>query len=429
MKKLKLQFGLFFLLLAVAMGALLINSYHQMNREERELWSSRAEKVYNHFQSEISDFLTQEDARSFSHYRFYYMPDETAQRGVGLQRSPLSRLPRNGAPGLVGYFQIDPNGSCQTPYLPHRRTHARLRDEPARIALNNRLKEIIKPLNEDLRSESLSLQALSEEALSFESLDHFSSEELRDLRFDIQAPSPQFSRAPQMPMKSEPDAISPSQSARNVYPNPIQEQIKRRKQKKSAREEVSKKIAQQKQMARRQITAGVAQLRTFEEESMDSLDLSGIEMGALSSQGSATITITRSLVPAVPPSLYVDPFQARMVDEQDEDYLIFYRKVWLNQNLYIQGFVVELEKFYSWLMDRSFANSNLPSFSIAELSANGKALANYGNSELRVNATDLLFKRNMGYPLDNFTWKVFAAFIPHQTARVYLYGITILASR
>ena len=90
MRKLKIQFISFFILLAASLGLLLTYSYDQIDKEEQRLWQGIAESVYNQFQSTISDFLNQEDQRSFSEYRYFYIPESQVQQSIALNVSPLS---------------------------------------------------------------------------------------------------------------------------------------------------------------------------------------------------------------------------------------------------------------------------------------------------------------------------------------------------
>src|SRR5262249_14543604 len=112
--------------------------------------------------------------------------------------------------------------------------------------------------------------------------------------------------------------------------------------------------------------------------------------GAVSGDRTASEEEARS------PQVFPDPFQARLVDRA---HLVFYRKVWIERRQYLQGFAVDLEKFYSWLMDQSFANSELPEFALARLELSQRPLAQYGIVDLPIEGLAPLFRRAFGYPL------------------------------
>jgi len=287
-------------------------------------------------------------------------------------RSPLSQLPKNDSKGLIGYFQIDPNNVCYTPYIPQMKLLYPLPDNVERKALHSKLENLTQSLQRDVQKEAPTAHSPRERHFGFAGM------------------------------------------PRNIYPNPIQEQIHKMKEKRKqakppheteqsgAMEDRQEKPTQN--MPRRQVHAYPSQLKTFEEPASATLEEENI-----------------AVVPAQFLSIYIDPFQARLIED---DVLIFYRKVWLNKKLYIQGFAMDLQKFYSWHMDLSFANSALPRFTVAKLGLDGHTLAGYGEPDLAAKADSLLFERSLGFPLNRFTWQVFAAFIPRQSARIYLYALT-----
>src|SRR4030095_902134 len=149
MKKLKLQFLLFFLLFAGAAGFLLFNSYRQMAGEEKAIWVSQSEQVFDQIQARISEFLNQEDARSFTEYRYYQASDFGGKSPKVI--SPLStQIPQDDPRGLLGYFQIDPDGSFSTPYLPREEGGPR-----ADLDLRKEREKSLEALTRSLRSELL----------------------------------------------------------------------------------------------------------------------------------------------------------------------------------------------------------------------------------------------------------------------------------
>ncbi len=367
MRKLRIQFVLFFIVLAAGLSLLIGYALRQMNREEQDLWREIAEESYNEFQAEISEFLTREDKRSFSQYRYYYVPE--GQDGRSRRRSPLSKIPKT--EGLIGYFQIDPDNSFHTPYLPPYGPLPRFRDFAQRQVLEKRLKDMAHSLLEEKP------ETLEEES-------------------DDKAMAADFE---------------------NIYPNPIKEQKNRYKQKTEQKAPqamappASRAPAPQaeasaggasitleifggkKQRARRKVAIAPRQLESFAQQTLN--DRNG--------------------------SAFVDPFQARLASA---DTLIFYRKVWLNQQRYIQGFAMQIPSFFKDLMGETFANSGLIRFAKAQLIYKRRPLADFAMFQATQRADHLLFQRTLGYPLDLFSWKVLVTEIPHGTGRFYLYTLS-----
>ncbi len=61
-------------------------------------------------------FRRREDSRPFYLYNHYYSPPDVLAVADPVAVSPLARAPDD--PRVVGYFQIDPDGTVRTPYTP-----------------------------------------------------------------------------------------------------------------------------------------------------------------------------------------------------------------------------------------------------------------------------------------------------------------------
>lgn len=81
-----------------------------------------AERVFDEVERELSALLEREEARPFAEYAFYFAPETGKKSGPVEAISPLAQLPRED--WLVGYFQINPDGSFQTPHQPLDRDRA-----------------------------------------------------------------------------------------------------------------------------------------------------------------------------------------------------------------------------------------------------------------------------------------------------------------
>lgn len=376
MNRLRLQFLAFFILLAGALAFLLTYAYNQINKEENRLWQGIAENVYNQMQAKISEFLLEEDRRSFSHYRYFYIPGAQVAQTPALNVSPLSKLPRNDPRGLVGYFQIDPDGTFHTPYLPSNPDRPTIDNLMERKLLESKLKQIVKNLEKD--------------------------ENLSQSRKGVDKKTrPKISSG----YRRRGDRSS-------IYPNPLV-QKKRHKQMPASVPDTSADGGVQDGEAdelEQEVTSNIVQYQTFLEQK------AALDTAAKGLAGGEDL-------PAKPPSIFTDPFRARLIDWKN---IVFYRKVWADQKMYIQGFVIRLADFYDWLMGLSFENSQLPQFSLSLIKWEDRTLARSGNGELNGTATHTLFQRNLGYPLNRFTWKVAYKRLPHTTSRTVLNILTAL---
>ncbi|MBF0491606.1 MAG: HAMP domain-containing histidine kinase [Deltaproteobacteria bacterium] len=384
MKKLRLQFFAFFLLLQLGLLFLLLNSYRQMGIEEKSLWESESTKVYNQMQAQMSDLLNLEDARSFKEYRFF-------------GASALSNL---GYPkGWVGYFQVDPDGSFSTPYLPASEEAKALPDYSLRL---NKQKEIEKSTSDFRKG-------------------------MKGAFADRSVKGEGKPKARVLP---------------NIYPNPI-----RRKQLESAAPAPSaiqgamkdndKKLdfapaELESQVARRQEAVPAGSVKTFEQnfvESKKPMPLKSLPLEkpkpqvflgdvggkvAATGQGLAEATPLREKAPSS--VVWLDPFQAKVSGAS----LIFFRRVWVEEKMYLQGFVLQAQPFFEALMQGSFDNSDLPRFSGARWMYEKQPLAQYGRVEAAANPQNILYSHPMDYPLASIRWEILGRSWPQISTRLYL---------
>lgn len=432
MKRLRLQFILFFVLLASSLGVFAWNSYKQLRREERELWKTQSERVYNQMQAAISDFLTAEDGRRWSDYRFYgtLKPGMYPKQPVGI--SPLSKPPVDDTRGLIGYFQIDPEGQFSTPYLPEGWPEAMdmlVRASSGRRELYKRLRDITLSLQSGVPSKdskSVSFIELGDlKKGAGEILDELSGNLVTTEGFGGAGDKNDdgLFRSADEPRKEEAQSGVAAVRSRNIYPNPVQEQaVQLEKRKMSA----SKKFDMAPKPASKAAEMATEPLPTGAVASAPAPGLMQAETPPLSPSAPPRLQDSGHEVESdllIPASVLTDPFQARLVGEK---HLLFYRKVWADQRQYLQGFAVDLEKFYNWVMDQSFANSALPDFALARLELEGRALAQYGIEDIAAaNGVSPLFERALGYPLNLFDWRVYADRIPQIGTRWFLNALSI----
>jgi signal transduction histidine kinase len=123
MRRIRIVFVLVSLALVACMGPLIKRALDAVELEraaQHEIVSSR---IFDEMERALSALVGREEERPFGHYRFYYAPSATVGGEVALTRSPLAALPD--VPYVVGYFQIDPDGSLHTPHRPRDEALAR----------------------------------------------------------------------------------------------------------------------------------------------------------------------------------------------------------------------------------------------------------------------------------------------------------------
>ncbi len=114
MRRIRLIFALLAVLLLVSRALLVQRTLRSLAVEREVRHRAVAERVFDEMERELSGVLRREEDRPFEHYRFYATLDESG--GGHAARSPLSAPPE--ASYVVGYFQIDPDGSFHSPLVP-----------------------------------------------------------------------------------------------------------------------------------------------------------------------------------------------------------------------------------------------------------------------------------------------------------------------
>ena len=116
-RRLRRWLALFFLALAIPTAILIHQAYSELKWEAFHQHRLQAEELAARIDDHCMQLIAQEEARPFTDYAFLNIAgDPTASF---LQRSPLSAYPlASTIPGLIGYFQVDAQGTFSTPLLP-----------------------------------------------------------------------------------------------------------------------------------------------------------------------------------------------------------------------------------------------------------------------------------------------------------------------
>jgi signal transduction histidine kinase len=105
--------------LAIPLACLIRRVYTHLEREAFYQYRAAAEAVVHHINQRLEEILQAEENRPFDEYSFLKVSANPLLQGVAVTTSPLSELPpRSAVPGLIGYFQINPDGSLHSPVLP-----------------------------------------------------------------------------------------------------------------------------------------------------------------------------------------------------------------------------------------------------------------------------------------------------------------------
>ena len=115
--RLRKLLAVIFLALAIPTAVLIWQGYSQLKWEAFHQYRGLAEELNSRIDARLIEMINAADARSFADYTFLVV---TGKPSVNfLQRSPLSALPVvEDLPGVLGYFQVDSQGTFSSPLLP-----------------------------------------------------------------------------------------------------------------------------------------------------------------------------------------------------------------------------------------------------------------------------------------------------------------------
>ncbi|MFQ5930366.1 MAG: ATP-binding protein [Acidobacteriota bacterium] len=353
MKKLRLYFALFFILVAVPIAILLKHTYTNLAQESFFFYRKTAEGVMATVHQRLQQSLQDEEQRPYTHYRYIHVADRPVPQQEGLNLSPLAGFPvQSEIPGILGYYQIDPDGSFRTPLLPdgvpdngivvpHREEREQLRDRLASLLKGQtfyassgfRAQQEGRRLEESTAPRKKAFSNLRE---NLESNVDVSLEKGYD-----KESSQQYALVPR---GEEEKTEGAGYFERRVQKtSPKQAQVFDSKLKDAYSEELDKAIDRKVSPPRSDVVRNRAPGR---EENR------ALEMGD-DLVGSRDVDVNSA--PEVVAE--VDPFRSQLIDKE---WLVFYRKVWSQDRRYIQGFVTRLTEFLQAHLNPNFLNSALP---------------------------------------------------------------------
>ena len=159
-KRLIVIYSAIFAVIALPVAGLLYDSYLHMQDESKAEWAMHAAQVLKMADNRIKDDLAIENKRSFMEYRFIKVA-KTISAGEQPTYSDLAlNFPVTSCnsdsskldycsqyAGLIGHFQIDPDGVFSTPYLPAGALgQVQLENKEVRESFQNQLKFIVRDM-------------------------------------------------------------------------------------------------------------------------------------------------------------------------------------------------------------------------------------------------------------------------------------------
>ncbi|MGR8948005.1 MAG: sensor histidine kinase [Gammaproteobacteria bacterium] len=485
-KRLRGLLLLFFMILMLPVGALLFFAFQQMKWEIYHQYREQAEALAERINQQLTALVNQENLRPSTDYRF--LSARQSNGSVQLTPSPLSRLPASlGIAGLVGYFQIGPNGQFTTPLMPDNTDHDLSNEQlRARRAISAAIQEILVNERTDIRKdESYSTTAEAPEQdqltardsesdrpgdfvastestaksttgmaklyLRKDSIAQFDDKAKKNYQSNRQrlGSVAELELDDSLAQKAEQIVPAPSATARFQQPESSTAESKSRKEKVTTYELASPPIAvpNERDLARRENGKRRA------EAAIDSTIPSNIdhdqdvaEAFAPSADAGAELMEPENPAGAMLRSrdagtsgkfATIKGFETEVeylrLSIFDDEHLVIHRNVWQQSERYIQGFVIRREEFVKNFIESAFYGTSLASMSQLLVAMNDDVLnifstpdnSRYTSSPGSLTGT-VLFQRDLVSPFNGFSLIFNITELPLGTSIRYLAWVTAI---
>lgn len=353
------------LCLGILLALLLSRVYTHMRREVFFQYRTAAEEVVERLNQRLAEVLQAEESRPFDEYSFLNITANPLLQGTAVTTSPLSTLPpRSTVPGLLGYFQMNPDGRIHSPVLPAlddtelaanaERFGFGSAELEKRLALRRQLEQLLlsgAPMTTSTRRRQ---QLITEPASPMGPAEVRPQQEGRAAFGDGEAASAATETdavaglRDTLPSADRPGAATESLAGKKA-PQPPAAAAKSS----AYRERRKEQVALPEQSTTAQVQGALERLNTLPPsagERMRSSDTAATP---------APLTLPPQAQPGVKILTFegeVDPFQCTILPG---DRLLFFRKAWRNNLRYIQGFIVDHNTFFQPLVAASVGDNTI----------------------------------------------------------------------
>ncbi len=454
-KSLRRWLLLFFLALAIPSAVLIQQAFSRLKWETFHQHQIIAEELAQRIDTRFQQLINVEEKRAFTDYVFLNIVGDPAANF--LQRSPLSTFPPQSAiPGLIGYFQVDAVGKLNTSLLPNSANAANRygiseQERQQRLALQNSIQQILaenylvqssQPAQTPIAEKPNAEQQLAIDELEADAGYKFSKDRLSksDSRQDndasIENKSTEVGTVTQQ--SATPAASSPAMQEEQIQGQAVFDQLNQRirRKKQKTKQEAGKTLGRVEDLKlddryrAKQIPPQKKQSRALAERELNiekraRKELNALPETVLSERGEFTDATKPSQlsatnqVPTQEKAAYreqaqsqirirtfeseIDPFEFSLLDS---GHFVLFRKVWRNDQRYIQGILLDQQPFLQGIIQTTFQPSTLAQISNLLVAYRGDVFAMYHGqptydylSSTKKLQGDLLYQTRLSAPL------------------------------
>ena len=379
-RRLTLLLALFFLALVLPTSILVYQAYGQLKWEAFHQHQQLARELTLRIDAGFNKLIAREENRPATDYEFLNV---TGSSGTAfLQRSPLSVFPpESEVPGLLGYFQVDASGQLRTPTVPAENAASygissnelqQRRQQEGRIRgildKNRLVGKSDAPL--DLVVESAGLGVVvgavrrDSPAAIEESEVMASSIALEDS--DSRGQSV-FDELSSRKLQSFPDSDLPTEQVKDL-------KLEDSYQVAAAPAKSSKpKAKKQAEVKRSRKETGNLPAAVMAQEPVPALEKSNADVVEYELDLSAQV-LNQQAIRIQTFESEVEPMEFSLLDS---GHFVLFRRVWHNDERYIQGLLIDQNSFIEELIAPAFRESNLSSMSRLIVAYEGRILRNF----------------------------------------------------
>ncbi len=330
MKKFRLHILIFIISLTIPMSYLIIRTYKSLEQEEAATLRFFSETIFNDMEEELSSLIIKEELRSVDEYNLPAFPEGTENDDDRDRVGITGPLPSY----IIGYFQNNPDGTYQSPIS----------------------------LNSDIRENSIQAE-----------IDRVNTIFNNKKRTAPETFKPHVSIFGSIRDKNLDESISEPLKQKKTIASKYLDISKSSKKKtylgkkKTRVEEIS--VDQALNVAQNSKVQSIPKKESRISEEETGRDATQLSFG-FSESAPATnrqndpkkeqITDTQKL------QVEIDPLQSIFID--DEKIFIF-RRIVLDNNIYRQGFIIQIESFFKHLSDNFFMNHPISKYTRLVISA------------------------------------------------------------
>jgi len=387
---------IFSVLLAIPIAVLLLRTYINLEQEAFFFYRRVAEGLVSTASQGLLQNLKSEEQRPYTHYRYVHVAERAVPKQEGLNLSPLASFPvESGVPAILGYFQVDPNGSFSTPLLPIDAQVSALDvpDQSQRSELRDRLALIVETHGPYPSKEAISDREQGEQQLAAsEPADSSILQENLQSNVDLSLENEYYRADEQASEREQFEEMGEKKKDSGLFERQVQKASPRQAQVFESQLEETDAESLDDMWGRPARTEAGKQ--TSGDRRNRGLDLEGSpapEIGRTAELGAE-----------------VEPLSTRAVSG---GWLVFQRNVWWNDQRYLQGFVTQLGGFLDAFLEPILVNAALPEtvsyllFYRGELVRRSGMQVTAGQSDGGDPVGDrpvLLYSASLAHPLSDF---------------------------